>query len=76
VTVSHEVALLEPVQGQPVPDVTVTVPVPAAAPIVALAGEIEAVQVMTAPACVTVNVCPPMVIVPVREADSVLAVTE
>jgi hypothetical protein len=35
----------------------------------------EIVNVHGAPACVTVNVCPPIVSVPVRDVVTVLAVT-
>ena len=41
VQVSQFVALLEAVQAQPAPVVTVTVPLPAAEPGLALVGEIE-----------------------------------
>ena len=53
--------------------VTVTVPVPPVAGSVALAGAI--VNVHVAAACVTVNVCPPIVIVPVRAVVPVFAAT-
>jgi len=67
------VALLVAVQLQPVPAVTVTVPVVATDDV--RFDEVGAiVNVQGAPACVTVNVCPPIVSVPVR-AGPVLAVT-
>ena len=69
-----QASLLAAVQLQPVPAVTVTVPVAAAD--VARFDEVGAiVNVHGAPACVTVNVCPPMVIVPVRDEVVVLAAT-
>ena len=68
------VALLAAVHAQPVPAVTVTVPV-AAADVVRFDEVGEIVNVHGAPACVTVNVCPPIVIVPVREVVLVLAAT-
>jgi len=67
-------SLLTAVQLQPVAAVTVTVPVVATADV--RFDEIGAiVNVHGAPACVTVNVCPPMVIVPVRDVVPVLAAT-
>ena len=71
--VSH-VALLVAVQLQPVPAVTVTVPV-AATDVVKFDEVGEIVNVQGAPACVTVNVCPPIVIVPLRDVVPVLAET-
>ena len=74
VTVSHVVSLLTAVQLQPVPAVTVTVPVVAAD--VARFDEVgEIVNVQGAPACVTVKVWPPIVIVAVRDTVLVLAAT-
>ena len=73
VTVSQLVSLLTAVQLQPVPAVTVTVPVVAAD--VGLDEVGEMVNVHGAPACVTVKVWPPMVIVPVRDDVVVLAAT-
>ena len=68
------VALLAAVHAQPVPAVTVTVPVVAADDV--RFDDVGAiVNVHGAPACVTVNVCPPIVIVPVREVVLVLAAT-
>ena len=62
------------VQLQPVPELTVTVPVAAAE--LARFDEVgEIVNVHGAPACVTVNVWPAMVSVPVREPAPVLAPT-
>ena len=69
-----QVPLLVAVQLQPVPDVTLTVPV-VAADDVRLDDVGEIVNVHGAPACVTVNVWPPIVIVPVRELVLVLAAT-
>ena len=67
-----QVALLVAVQLQPVPAVTVTVPVAATEDV--RFDEVGAiVNVHGAPACVTVNVCPPTVIVPVREVVPVFA---
>ena len=74
VTVSQLVALLTAVQLQPVPAVTVTVPVVAEDDVrFEEVGEIANVQ--GAPACVTVKVWPAMVIVPVRELVLVFAAT-
>jgi len=64
VTVSHDVLLLTPVHAQPARVVTVVDPVPPPAPTDWLVGLIEYVH--PAAACVTVNVCPPMVSVPLR----------
>jgi hypothetical protein len=73
VIVSHE-SFDVAVQLQPVPALTVTVPV-VAAELTRFddVGEIEKVQ--GAPACVTVKVVPAMVSVPVRDPDPVLAPT-
>ena len=68
-----QLALLVAVHAQPVDAVTATVPVPAAAVGLADAGEI--VGVHGAPACVIVNVLPPIVSVAVRDAVLVLAAT-
>jgi len=68
------VALLVAVQLQPVPVVTLTVPV-VAEDDVRLDDVGEIVNVHGAPACVTVKVWPPIVIVPVRELVLVLAAT-
>jgi hypothetical protein len=66
--------LLVAVQLQPGPAVTVTVPVAAAG--VARFEEVgEMVLPHGAPGCVTVKVCPPIVIVPVREVADVFAAT-
>ena len=73
-TVSQLVALLTAVQLQPVPAVTVTVPV-AAADVGRFDDVGEIVNVQGAAACVTVKVWPPIVIVPVRELVLVLAAT-
>ena len=71
--VIHE-SLLAAVQLQPVPAVTVTVPV-AAADVVRFDEAGEIVNVHGAPACVTLNVWPPMVIVPVRDVVPAFAAT-
>ena len=71
VTVIHPVSLLTPVQAHPVDAVTFVEPVAVPAAIDWLGGEMEYVH--GAPACVTVNVWPPMVRVPVRGFVSVLA---
>ena len=73
-TVSQLVALLTAVQLQPVPAVTVTVPV-VAVDDVRLDDVGAMVNVQGTPACVTVKVCPPIVIVPVREVVLVFAAT-
>jgi len=73
VIVSH-VALLTAVQLQPVPAVTVTVPV-AATDVVKFDEVGEIANVQGAPACVTVNVWPAIVSVPVREVVLVFAAT-
>ncbi len=70
-TVIH-VALLLAVHEQPVAAVTVTVPVPAADVTLADAGEIVRLHGAAA-CCVTVNVDPAMVSVPVRLVVPVLA---
>jgi len=74
VTVSQLVALLTAVQLQPVPAVTVTVPV-VAADDVKFADVGAIVNEHGALACVTVKVWPPIVIVPVREVVPGLAAT-
>jgi len=71
-TVSHA-ALLVAVQLQPLAAVTVTVPV--AADETKLAALDERLNVHATPACVTVKVWPPMIIVPVRDVADVLAAT-
>jgi len=68
-----QLALLAAVHAQPDPPVTVTLPVPAAATADALVAPSVYVQ---APAWLTVNVCPPIVIVPVCDVLLVRAVTE
>ena len=67
-------SLVAAVQLQPVPAVTVTVPV-AAADVVRFDDVGAMVNVHGAPACVTVNVWPPIVIVPLRDVVPVLAAT-
>ena len=73
VTVIQE-ALLVAVHEHPVPAVTFTVPV-AAADVVKLADVGRIVKEQGAPGCVTVNVLPPTVIVPLRVLVLVLAAT-
>jgi hypothetical protein len=69
-----QASLLVAVQLQPVPAVTVTVPVVATDDV--RFDDVGAmVNVQGAPACVTVKVCPPIVIVPVRDEVLVLAAT-
>jgi len=72
-SVSHA-ALLVAVHPQPVPAETVTVPA-AAEGEVRFADDGEMVNVQGRPACVTVNVAPPIVIVPVRGVAAVFAAT-
>ena len=69
-----QASLLVAVQLQPVPAVTVTVPV-AATDDVKFNDVGAIVNVQGAPAWVTVKVCPPTVIVPVRDDVLVLAAT-
>ena len=64
VTVIHD-TLLDAVHAQPVPEVTLIVPVTAADPIDVFVGEIVNVQ-GTGGSCVTVKVRPAIVTVPVR----------
>ena len=68
-----QVALLVAVHAQPVLAVTATLPVLALDVTLADAGEIVGVQ--GAAACVTVNVFPPIVRVPVRDVVVVFAAT-
>jgi len=68
-----QASLLTAVQLQPAPAVTVTVPV--VADDVGFDDVGAMVNVQGTPACVTVNVWPPIVIVPVRELVLVLAAT-
>jgi len=72
--VIHEMALLVAVQVQPEPAVTLTVPV-VAADDVRFDDVGEIVNVHGAAAWVTVNVCPAMLSVPVREVVAVFAPT-
>ena len=67
-------SLLVAVQLQPAPAVTVIEPL-AASDDGRLFEVGEIVSVHETPACVTVNVCPPMVIVPLRELVPVFAAT-
>lgn len=67
-------ALLDAVHAQPLAALTVTFPVAAPDPSVALTGERTNVQ--TAPSCDTVKLRPAIVRVPVRGVVLVLAVTE
>lgn len=69
-----QAALLVALQLQPVPAVTATVPV-VAFDDVRFDDVGEIVKVHGAPACVTVNVCPAMVSVPVRDVVPVFAAT-
>ena len=69
-TVIH-VSLLTAVHAHPVGAVTVVLPVPPPAPMDWLVGEI--VSVHATPACVIVELLPPTVIVPLREAVDVFA---
>ena len=69
-----QAALLVAVQLQPVPAVTATLPV-VAADVVRFDEVGEIVNVQGAPACVTVNVLPAIVIVPVRDVVPALAAT-
>jgi hypothetical protein len=69
-----QASLLTAVQLQPALAVTVTVPV-AAADVVRFDDVGAMVNVQGAPACVTVKVWPPIVIVPVRDTVLVLAAT-
>jgi hypothetical protein len=70
--VIHE-TLLVAVHAQPVPAVTVTLPVPPAAVMLCDVG--DALNVHGAPACVTVIVVPATVNVPVRLTVDVFAAT-
>jgi hypothetical protein len=69
-----QASLLTALQLQPAPAVIVTVPV-AAAEFVRFDDVGEMVNAHGAPAWVTVNVCPAIVIMPVRDAALVLAAT-
>ena len=69
-----QLTLLVALQLQPVPAVTVTVPV-AAADVVKFDEVGKIVNVHGAPACVTVKVWPPMAMVPERDVVPVLAAT-
>jgi hypothetical protein len=64
VTVSQDVLLLTAVHAHPDAAITLVEPVPPSARTDWLTGETEYVH--GAPACVTLNVCPPIVSVPVR----------
>ena len=64
VTVSQDVLLLTAVHAHPDAAITLVEPVPPTARTDWLTGETEYVH--GAPACVTLNVCPPIVSVPVR----------
>jgi hypothetical protein len=68
-----QVALLRAVQEHALGAVTATLPLPPTAATEALVGEIANVQVVAA--CVTVNVCPAIVRLPVMAAVLVLAAT-
>jgi hypothetical protein len=68
-----QLTVLVAVQAHPVPAVTLKVPLP---PPAATDAELDGSEYEhVTPACVTVNVCPPTVMVPVRELVLVLAVT-
>ena len=69
-----QAALLLAVHAHPAPAVTMLLPVPPSAPKAWLPGDAEYVQ--AAAACVTVNVAPAIVSVPVRLVVEVLAATE
>ena len=69
-----QASLLVAVQLQPAPAVTATLPV-VATDDVRFDDVGEIVKVQGAPACVTVNVWPPIVIEPVREVVPALAAT-
>ena len=69
-----QASLLAAVQLHPVPAVTVTVPV-VATDVVRFEEVGAIVNVQGAPAWVTVNVCPPIVSVPVRDVVPAFAVT-
>jgi len=71
-----QLALLVAIQLHPDAAVTSTVAVPPAALNELPAGEIENTHELLAPSSVTVNVCPPIVIVPTREAEDVFSLTE
>ena len=75
VQVSQPGALLDAVQLQPFPAVTVTVPLPAPAVTFTLGAEIEYVQGIGAPACITTNDWPAMSNMPLRPLVLVLAST-
>jgi hypothetical protein len=74
VTVSQPVALLTAVQPQPVPAVTVIVPV-VAADVVRVDDVGAMVKAHGAPGWLTVKVCPPIVMEPLRDVALVLAAT-
>jgi hypothetical protein len=69
-----QVALLVAVHAQPAPAVTVTVPL-VATDVDSVADDGRIVNEHGAPGCVTVNVLPPIVSVPVREEVVELAAT-
>ena len=69
-----QAALVVAIHAQPAPAVTPTLPLPALEINEAVVGVIAYVQ--GAPLCVTVNVWPAIVIVPVRELVLLLAATE
>ena len=73
VIVSHDESLLDAVHPHPPGAVTVTEPLAAPAPAVAL--NAPRVYVQIAPACVTVKACPAMVSAPLRAALFGFAVT-
>jgi hypothetical protein len=69
-----QAALLVAVHAQPAPAVTVTVPL-AATDVESVEDDGRIVKEHGAPGCVTVNVLPPIVSVPVREEVVELAAT-
>lgn len=72
VTLTQE-ALLDADHAHPLGAVTLDELAPPAAAMLRLVGEIE--NVHPTPVCVTVNVCPPIVSVPVRAEAALLAAT-
>jgi hypothetical protein len=75
IAVAIQLTLVVAVHVQPVPAVTVKLPLPPLAATEVELDESAYEQVALAPACVTVNVWPPTAMWPVRELVPVLAVT-
>jgi hypothetical protein len=71
VTLTHEGALVTAVHEHPAGEVTVVDPPPPEAATAALVGDSDAEQVM--PDCVTVNVRPAIVTLPMRSVGDVFA---